>query len=195
MNIFFTADNHFGHSGILKHCQRPFFSIEEHDEKQIKNWNNIIGRRDLIYILGDFAWKNHNKYIGRLNGKKILIIGSHDKMSQDCYKNFTEIHYLLTRKIDEKYIVMCHYAMRSWPKSHYNSLHFYAHSHGRLIEQNLSCDVGVDIWDYKPVPWEILKKKMTDRENNLIRVFKTKEEINNIVKQNRENNLKYLYQL
>ena len=29
MQVWFTADTHFGHGNIIKYCQRPFMSREE----------------------------------------------------------------------------------------------------------------------------------------------------------------------
>ena len=29
--IFFTADHHFGNTNIIRHCGRPFQSVEEMD--------------------------------------------------------------------------------------------------------------------------------------------------------------------
>jgi len=34
--IFFTADLHFGHENIIKHCNRPFKSADEMDAMLIK---------------------------------------------------------------------------------------------------------------------------------------------------------------
>lgn len=84
MNVFFTADLHLGHDNIRKHCGRPFDTVEEMDEAIISNWNRTVSARDLVYVVGDFAWSNHNLHLARLKGKKILIKGNHDKMSQDC---------------------------------------------------------------------------------------------------------------
>ncbi len=37
--IFFTSDVHFGHSNIVRMCDRPFATIEEMDEQLIRNVN------------------------------------------------------------------------------------------------------------------------------------------------------------
>jgi len=48
-------------------------------------------------------------------------------------------------------VVLCHYAMRTWDRSHYGSYHLYGHSHGKLERHGWSMDVGVDCFDFYPV--------------------------------------------
>jgi hypothetical protein len=87
-------------------------------------------------------------------------------MSQDCLRNFTEVHHLLARTIDRHLVVMCHYCMTVWPSSCHGAWHLYGHSHGRIRElpDVPRCDVGVDVWDFAPVPWEAVKRKLEGRK-------------------------------
>jgi calcineurin-like phosphoesterase family protein len=133
----------------------------------VTNWNSIVSKGDLVYHLGDFAWKNHSRWLGALNGSVILVRGNHDKMNQDVLRNFKEVHTLLDTKVNGQPITLCHYALRSWNKSNHKSYHYYGHSHMRLREGgklSLSTDVGVDGWGFRPVPWEVLDKKMKLRQ-------------------------------
>jgi calcineurin-like phosphoesterase family protein len=41
--------------------------------------------------------------------------------------------------------------MRTWPGAHRGALHLYGHSHGTLPGNSQCCDVGVDVWDFRPV--------------------------------------------
>ena len=175
MNIFFTADCHFSHDNIRKHCNRPWSNINDHDQGLIENWNKTVGRKDTTYILGDFAMikksndgippmKKYRKIIHALNGKKILIIGNHDSMNQETYACFTKVYDgIRDMTIDRQKITLCHYPMRSWNCSFHGAWHFFGHVHGRTPEQDgmLSCDVGVDVpeWNYTPVSWDQLKAK------------------------------------
>ena len=80
--IFFTSDSHFGHANIIKHCNRPFSSVEEMDEHLISAWNSRVRPSDTIYILGDLIFRSTaspDSYLSRLRGKKHLILGNHDK--------------------------------------------------------------------------------------------------------------------
>lgn len=187
--LFLTADPHFGHYNIVLHCYRypwiyenPSYDaskayhfkynnplavyLGKHDGDLIGNWNSMVERGDTVIIHGDFAFKDHNRYLMALNGKKILIKGNHDKASLEVYRNFTEVHEMGCRKRIEGYdVTMCHYAMRAWASSCHNALHAYGHSHGRMPEfkNMLCCDVGVDVWGYAPVPWECFLEKMTQK--------------------------------
>lgn len=170
-STFITADTHFGHANVIHHSGRPWQSIEEHDEALIRNWNNMVGKGDLVYIIGDFAWRDHAHYIQALHGKKTLIVGTHDKMSHVTEQNFTSVvggrHKpgVLEILVDKCPITLCHYPLSTWNGSCYGSWHFHGHSHGGTPEQPdyLRCDVGVDVWSYLPVPWEVLKLKMESR--------------------------------
>ena len=71
--IWVTADLHLNHQGILKTC-RKFNSIEEHNEYIIQQYNSVVGKDDLVYILGDCLWAPLTKgadLIRRLNGSAI----------------------------------------------------------------------------------------------------------------------------
>jgi len=185
-NIFFTADPHFDHRNIILHaerkpwiCSNPDYdankdwhfkynndkgvNLKSHNESLIKFWNKMVSKGDEVYIAGDFAWKNHLHFLMALNGKKYIILGNHDKASQEVYKNFSGVYDFGMRKrfygID---YTVCHYALRSWASSCHGARHLYGHSHGRLPEfDNMLCfDVGIDVWGYAPVPFEAIDEKM-----------------------------------
>lgn len=169
MNNFFTSDNHFNHSNIIKYSNRPFNDIQEMNETLIKRWNDKVTNNDIVYNLGDFhLGKNQNipEIISRLKFKKLIFIkGNHDKSLMEFYKNYKksslkdiEVHNFLEIKIDKQDITLCHFPMRSWNKSHYGSWNLFGHHHGTLKEtlQN-QLDVGVDCWNFYPLEFEEVK--------------------------------------
>ena len=161
MSIFFTADMHFGHEnantgkGIRQHCDRPFSSIEEMDAKLIENWNSRVSNKDEVYILGDFAWRNHAHYLMAVKGKKHLVQGNHDKMSQDVLRSFTSVGQIVQKAFNGQLIIMCHFPMRSWNARAHKSWHLFGHVHGRLNNTLLprTLDVGVDTHAF--MPWSL----------------------------------------
>jgi len=151
------------------HANRPFKTTEEMDEALIANYNSVVKTGDHVWILGDFAWRDHRKYLHRLNGKKFLIKGSHDKMNLSTLQLFAEVHEgMVIRMFNKTSFVLTHCAMRVWERSHYGSINLYGHSHGRLLEypeyfNKMQMDVGVDVWQFKPVALETILKIMGAR--------------------------------
>ena len=203
--IWLIGDPHFGHDknqhgygGIVFHAKRknpftlqPFVSIDEHDQFIEDQWNKTVNGKDYVYIHGDFAWRNHNHYIGALKGKKILITGSHDRMNQDSIRLFTEYHEgMLVRTLAGVPFVMTHCAMKVWERSHYGAVNTYAHSHGRLEEHddNRSMDVGVDVsLDYTPFNLDFVIYKMSLKKK--IERNRSSEELDAIVLKNKQDNI------
>ena len=143
-------------------------TVEQMDEVIIENWNSVVNRKDLVYILGDFAWKNHSSYLHKLNGSKILIKGNHDFMNQKTLSLFREVTPLKDIKIEKVKVTLCHYAMMSWNCSFHGSWALYGHSHGNLSHPGLAMDVGVDCNNYTPVSWVQVKEKMCDKADKLL---------------------------
>lgn len=57
------------------------------------NWNEVVGQEDTVFLLGDFAMGSVEKTLQvtrRLNGKKILIPGNHDRCWKGRPKNRNE---------------------------------------------------------------------------------------------------------
>ena len=55
---YFIADTHFGHSGIISLCDRPFANADEMDMFMVEMWNNKISGNDTVYIVGDMFYKH-----------------------------------------------------------------------------------------------------------------------------------------
>ena len=75
--IYFTSDLHFGHTGIITMCNRPFADRDEMNEALVQYYNAVVHKNDTCYILGDVAHKQSKEttaqLVKRLNGRKILI--------------------------------------------------------------------------------------------------------------------------
>ncbi len=124
---FFISDEHYGHENIIKYTSRPFENVEEMNEEMIKRNNEIVGPNDIVVHAGDFCWaktyQEAQKYIDRLNGNHIFLLGSHDKW----LKGKSRWQVVWERMIEGQFIVVCHYCMRTWARSHFNSWHLYGH--------------------------------------------------------------------
>lgn len=165
MNYFFTADEHYGHTNIIKYCNRPFSNIKKMDDEIINRHNEIVGSGDMVFHIGDFTLlssRDYENYSRRLKGKHVFIRGSHDNwMNKDFPADG-----ILEITIYWQIIILCHYAMRVWDKSHYNSWQLFGHSHGKLKEEGKQLDVGVDTNNFYPYSFEQIKKIMDKKPDN-----------------------------
>jgi len=153
-NIWFTADLHLGHTNIIKHCDRPYYSIKDMDDSIIQNWNSVVSRKDTVYIVGDFIWKASLKgyYLHQLNGKKILIKGNHDRLGTNFYKTgLTDVKDYKVVKFNGFRFVLFHYPIENWDGKAHGYIHLHGHSHGKTKIVNNRIDVGVDCNGYTPV--------------------------------------------
>lgn len=159
---FFTSDTHFCHKLMAE--LRHFDSTEDMNEHIIQSWNAKVGKKDLTYHLGDFGFKHDSlaHIRNRLNGKIILILGNHDLKNRIQHKPiWTATYSIKSIKMEECYVAMCHYPIRCWDRSHYNSYHLYGHVHSGLKFPNheiwgKSFDIGWDLWK-RPVEWSEVK--------------------------------------
>ena len=182
--VWFTADLHFRHKKILKFQRERRdvlgFTEEEIDKSLgeqdqtyadimdqwlIEKWNRTIAKEDTVYILGDICFGNSEgaeKILQKLNGKKYLVFGNHDKACRTennvkYFKwtgdikeaSFKHSLYPFIRE-DETFVVeMCHYPIVSWNHRMNGSVHLHGHTHGGIDDYNeasreLRVDVGFD---------------------------------------------------
>lgn len=177
-NKFFTSDQHFDHERIITLCNRPFANKEEMNEEMIKRWNERVKPTDHIYILGDLFFSKDEEFIrktlARLNGGKTLVPGNHDHdPAIRIFREKFEVTPLKRIKV-EGYpdIVLCHYPMISWDKSHFGTWQLFGHHHGNgkgygndpaalPIRRKQQMDVGVDTNNFYPYSIEEIKQKLT----------------------------------
>lgn len=175
--IWFTSDLHFGHKGILNHVRHQFQHVQDMDRELIAKWNEKVAEQDVIWILGDFSFHRPESTIDilkSLKGRKFLIKGNHDKRLKDniLHDYFMDVRDLHTLKVPDpdgyqgaQRIVLCHYAMRVWERSHYGSWQLYGHSHGSLKEMPYlkAMDVGVDTNNLYPYSYDEIKERMKSK--------------------------------
>jgi len=53
--------------------------------------------------------------------------------------------------VDGMHLVLCHYPFRTWRNMGKGWANLHGHSHGRLKSLPRQCDVGVEVWDFRPV--------------------------------------------
>ena len=168
-NIFFTSDTHFGHENIIYFCKRPFKSVEEMDEALIKNWNSVVGKNYIVYVVGDFALCGKQKIIeigNRLNGHKRLILGNHDGASIATYREAGfEFVYNHPIVLDDFYIIS-HVPMVGI-SINVPFANIFAHVHDDPTYRDCSCRgfcVSAERIDYTPIDFEVIKQRIREED-------------------------------
>ena len=194
--IYFTADQHFGHKKIIEYANRPFSSVQEMDQALVDYWNAAVLRdTDQVYVLGDFTlggFRQAAKYFAQLRGRIFVIPGSHDqnwlqssRFDQMALRSVggqlvTVLSPLFTLEVSDYRlgdydlpIVLSHYAMRVWDRSHYGSVHLYGHLHGQLAGSGRSFDVGVDAVGFAPISLDEVMTRIWIIDNYIANTFPT----------------------
>jgi calcineurin-like phosphoesterase family protein len=160
MTVFFTSDTHFGDPRVLRIDKRPFKSVPEHDAALIERWNEVVRPGDEVWHLGDFALhakpERIEALLAELHGTKHLVTGNNDGPATLAAKGWASVQPYAELVLDGTALVMCHYAFRTWKNMGRGWIDLHGHSHGKLKKQTRQYDVGVDAWDYRPVPLEML---------------------------------------
>lgn len=158
--IWIISDTHFCHKNIIDYCDRPFKDVEEMNEALISNWNSVVKEKHLVYVLGDFALGTPTEIsniLSRLNGKKYLILGNHDRhKSVDWWRRvgFDEVSKFPII-VDDRYI-LCHEPMDIVVEFKVISGHI--HNVGKGYGYNNHFNACVEVNNYTPVDFNKIKK-------------------------------------
>ena len=173
--VFFTSDTHFNHANILNFCNRPFADVEEMNEALIARWNNVVGKNDTVFHLGDFCFggaAEWTRLLDRLHGKIHLIVGNHDlkNLRQGIINRFEEVTMQSQIQIDEHLIYLNHYPFLCYSGAYRPEVwQLFGHVHTRVDNSGIDADrlqhlyptqydVGVDNNDYTPVSYEQVRQ-------------------------------------
>lgn len=181
-NTWISSDHHFGHKNIIKYTpwsRGHLNSTEEMNEELIAKHNSLVGANDLTFFVGDFAFcspKEAMEYMSRMNGKKILIMGNHDRklwnstefqsmakmaglIGSDKYLTFE--HKMPDGR--KRSVVLFHFKIDGWDAKHHGSYHLHGHLHSapdQLINSR-RMDIGVDTNNLYPHSLDIVLDKLS----------------------------------
>jgi calcineurin-like phosphoesterase family protein len=160
MAVFFTSDTHFGDPRVLRIDRRPFPTLRAHDEALVALWNETVRPEDTVWHLGDFASgraaESALAILRSLHGEKHLIIGNNDPPAIVAAADWRSTASYAELALGPRRLVLCHYPFRTWNSMGRGVIDLHGHSHGRLTPVPRQYDVGVDLWDFRPVTLEAI---------------------------------------
>jgi len=172
--IFFTSDHHFDHTNIIKYCDRPFKNAGHMNNILIQKWNEVVKPEDTVFYIGDFCMTNNSEkassWIKRLNGTKHLILGNHDKINIWKYIDigFSSVHKSFKLPLGNKEIYLVHDpAVKTALPNGSILIHGHVHNLWKTMPDKGLINVGVDVWEFKPVSEEQILELLKDQFTSL----------------------------
>jgi calcineurin-like phosphoesterase family protein len=185
MTLWFTSDEHYGHSQIIDYCERPFNDLMEMHSELIRRHNAVVSADDTVYHVGDFAFsiKLIEQVLPVLNGSHVLVPGNHDAC-HPCHsahaakaQRYTNAGFeispvggtdiILERDGKIEAVELNHFPFiplderyPEWLPSDNGQWLIHGHIHNRdggWTVRDRMINVGVDVWDYEPVSEEQIK--------------------------------------
>jgi calcineurin-like phosphoesterase family protein len=128
------------------------------DAALIEFWNATVGTDDEVWHLGDFALGRTEAamaaLLARLNGRKHLVAGNNDGAATWALAGWASVGPYAEVTCAGTLMVLCHYPFRSWRDMARGSINLHGHCHGKQKPLPRQLDVGVDVWDFRPVTAE-----------------------------------------
>jgi len=174
-NRLVISDHHLAQNNIYRfvddagHRIRPWAeNSDEADEMMIDAWNAVVGKKDIVYHLGDVAIARRGlPLLSRLNGRKRLAGGNHDIFKlKDYLPHFEDIKgsYKVNR------LIMQHYPVHPESIPHWCLANVHGHIHqrhvmrnneaGERVPDNRYFNACVEVIGLAPVPIEDVEKRI-----------------------------------
>ena len=132
----------------------------------VKKWNSIVKKNDIVFYLGDFCFGTNDViryWFDQLKGRKILIMGDHEKHINHHPKFWYNIGFEEVYRhpiIYKPGVVLSHEPVLNYIRNCIN-IHGHVHNKTNILypEYNRYINVSVEELDYKPINLDKLIEK------------------------------------
>ncbi len=163
IRTFIISDTHIDHKNIIPYENRPFLNLDQMKKEIIKNWNSIVTNEDKVFHLGDVCFGNKEvakDFVSKLNGKKYLIMGNHDK--SHSVKWWLDSGFIWVSKypiLYRNFYILSHEPIyiNSWIPM----INVHGHMHSKKMESSQYINISCECVNYMPVDFEEIKKSST----------------------------------
>ena len=155
--VRFIADLHLSHENMAR--RRGFSSIEEHDNHIITEWNKVVDKRDVTYILGDITMEKKTPYplLHCLNGIKHVVLGNHDRKQHS--KDLLEYVETVSGMVHYKGFFLTHCPIHPLELNYQDVRgNIHGHIHDKEVGDPKYFCVSCERVNYKPITLEELIK-------------------------------------
>jgi calcineurin-like phosphoesterase family protein len=146
------SDTHFGHNNVAIH--RGFKDAEEMDNHIISNWNSVISKKDVVWMLGDITMeKGDYSILDRLNGIKKIVLGNHDMPNHS--KRLLGYTGSLAGAVKLRGCILTHIPIHPQELREFK-LNIHGHVHQNTIPDSRYINVSCEAIGYTPVELDYL---------------------------------------
>jgi calcineurin-like phosphoesterase family protein len=159
------SDTHWSHKNIIDYCNRPFLDTNDMDRVMLEKWNSVVKKDDLVYHLGDVAFVNDGdfkKLMAKLNGRKFLICGNHDRKRATWYMENGFEWASRYPIIYDNFIILSHEPVFLNTNSVFANVHGHIHQCDYDDHMGKHFNVSVEKLDYAPIRYDDIKKWLGD---------------------------------
>jgi calcineurin-like phosphoesterase family protein len=151
--VRYYSDPHFGHRNMA--IRRGFKDEEKMNKHIVKQWNSIVSKKDVTYILGDITMEKATQYywLNELNGIKKVILGNHDEPQHvpellKYVNNVAAMKYLKHKQYGN--IILSHAPIHPCELEYRFNINIHGHVHENTLPDKRYINVSAEVIDYKP---------------------------------------------
>lgn len=134
--VFAIGDLHFGHRKL-----QEIRGIT--DEDLIRNWNAVVRKRDVVYVLGDVF---RLEPVAELAGIKKLALGNHDgRRIEEYLRFFSKVHAMF----EVRGMLLTHVPVHPGQRRRW-SRNVHGHTHTFSLDDPWYWNVSAEVVDYTP---------------------------------------------
>ncbi len=154
MSTYLFSDPHFHHENMA--IRRGFSSAEEMNELIVKNWNNTISKKDVVFLLGDITMeKKQYEILGRLQGLINVVLGNHDQR-QHVKEMLNYVHSVAGMIDYKKKAILTHCPIHPSQLEFRYSYNIHGHVHQNSLDDARYINVCAEMINYTPVRFDDL---------------------------------------
>ena len=146
--VRFISDPHFYHRNIA--IKRGFKDENEMNEYIVSQWNKVVCKKDVTWILGDITMEKANyEILNRLNGIKHVVLGNHDEgqHTKELQHYVNKIAGMVNYK---KEFILTHCPIHPCELEYRFKYNIHSHVHEHTLADKRYINVSCEAIDYQP---------------------------------------------
>jgi calcineurin-like phosphoesterase family protein len=134
--------------------KRGFKDENEMNEHIVSEWNKVVSKKDVTWILGDVTMEKGNyEILNRLNGIKKVILGNHDEPQHvpellKYVNKVCAVQYVKHKEFGN--IIFSHIPIHPQELEYRFTINIHGHVHENTLPDKRYINVSAEVINYKP---------------------------------------------